>query len=274
MGQLVYAAATSHVGAILKNPDADPERSARLNSGWATMDAELAAADLDALVIVGTDHYETFGLDNYPTFCLGMNEELDGWGEFGSARMTAAGAPDVARELYDGLLAAGFDVSRSHTMRLDHSFMTPLVRVPAAGASRIVPLFVNCTTAPLPSMRRCFQLGEALAKVGSTLRACARIGVLATGGVSHWVGLPRFGDINEDFDREFLRMLSEARYEQMLDWTDSWIEQTAGNGALELRNWMVAAGAAHAMVATVHAYEPMYPWATGIGVVGFKLGEV
>jgi aromatic ring-opening dioxygenase catalytic subunit (LigB family) len=273
MGRIAYAAATSHVGAIMKNPHADPPRSARLDRGWARMDAEIAAADLDALVVVATDHYETFGLENYPTFCLGLGDEFDGWGEFGSARMTAAGAPDIAEALYAALLDHGFDISRSHTMRLDHSFMTPLVRIPAAGASRIVPLFVNCTTAPLPSMRRCFALGQALAAAGESLPRPTRLGVLATGGVSHWVGLPRFGEINEDFDHEFLRLLAEAGYRRILDWTDPWIEQTAGNGALELRNWMVAAGAARAAAATVHAYEPMYPWATGIGIASFQLQE-
>jgi aromatic ring-opening dioxygenase catalytic subunit (LigB family) len=274
MGRIAYAAATSHVGAILKNPHADPPRSAHLDRGWARMDADIAAANLDALVVVATDHYETFGLENYPTFCLGLGDEFDGWGEFGTARTTVAGAPDIAATFHEALMAADFDVSRSHTMRLDHSFMTPLVRLPAAGASRIVPLFVNCNAAPLPGMRRCFALGQALAAACEALPRECRVGILGSGGISHWVGLPRFGEINEDFDREFLGLVAEAGYERILEWTDGWIEQTAGNGALELRNWMVAAGAAHGATATVHAYEPMYAWATGIGIATFSLEEV
>ena len=274
MGRIVYAAATSHVGAILRNPHADPPRSANLDRAWARMDADIAAANLDALIVVATDHYETFGLENYPTFCLGLADEFDGWGEFGTASTTVAGAPDIAATVHTGLVAGGFDLSRSHTMRLDHSFMTPLVRLPAAGACRIIPLFVNCNAAPLPSLRRCFELGTALASACDALPRASRIGILASGGISHWVGLPRFGEINEDFDHDFLALLTDADYQRILDWTDGWIERTAGNGALELRNWMVAAGAAHGAAATVHAYEPMYPWATGIGIASFALPEV
>jgi aromatic ring-opening dioxygenase catalytic subunit (LigB family) len=269
MGQIVYSAATSHVAAIVKNPDADPARAAILDAAWTRMDAEIAAAALDAVIIVGTDHYETFGLDNYPAFCLGLNAEFDGWGEFGSARTRVDGAPETAALLLAELTGAGFDISRSHTMRLDHSFMTPLVRLPSTAATKVVPLFVNCNTPPLPSSRRCFDLGKALAAAVAALPATVRIGVLASGGISHWVGVPRFGDINEDFDRDFLRLLAEGRYDDVLGWSDDWVNEHAGNGALELRTWMVAAGAAGGAAADVFAYEPMYPWVTGIGVSRF-----
>lgn len=269
MGQIVYTAATSHVAAILKNPDADAPRSANLDAAWTRMDAEIAAAALDVVVIVATDHYETFGLDNYPAFCIGLNEEFDGWGEFGSARTRADGDPRSATLLLAGLTSGGFDVSRSHTMRLDHSFMTPLLRLPSTAATKIVPLFVNCNTPPLPSSRRCFDLGSALATAVAALPSSCRVGVLASGGISHWVGVPRFGDINEDFDREFLQLLTAGRYDEVLAWPDEWINEHAGNGALELRTWMVAAGAAAGAVAEVFAYEPMYPWVTGIGITRF-----
>jgi aromatic ring-opening dioxygenase catalytic subunit (LigB family) len=269
MGRIVYAAATSHVAAIVKNPDADPPRAARLDAAWRRMDAEIEAARLDAVVIVATDHYETFGLENYPAFCLGLNEEFDGWGEFGSARIQVEGAPEAAGVLLAGLTGAGFDISRSHTMRLDHSFMTPLVRLPAMAATKVIPLFVNCNTPPLPGWRRCYDLGTALAAAAQALPEDARLGVLASGGISHWVGVPRFGDINEDFDREYLRLLADARYEEVFGWTDEWVDEHAGNGALELRTWMVAAGASAGAAADVFAYEPMYPWVTGIGISRF-----
>jgi 2,3-dihydroxyphenylpropionate 1,2-dioxygenase len=44
------------------------------------------------------------------------------------------------------------------------------------------------------------------------------------------------------------------------------VEKAAGNGAQELRTWLVAAGAAGGGGGRVLAYEPMPEWLTGMGV--------
>ncbi|MBG6089559.1 hypothetical protein [Actinomadura viridis] len=272
MGRIALAAATSHVGAIVKNAHADPGVSGVLHDAWARLDADIAAADLDAVVLVATDHYETFGLENYPAFCLGLADEHTGWAEFGNPGGTVAGRPEVAAHLLAGLTGRGFEVARSHTMALDHSFMVPLAKLPAAAAAGVVPLFVNCNTAPLPTLRRCLGLGRALAATVRAMPGDARIGVIGTGGLSHWVGLPRFGEINEDFDRAFLGLLEGGRIEEALGWTDEQILERAGNGALEIRTWLVAAGAAGGP-ARLYSYRPMPAWTVGIGISGFEVTE-
>jgi hypothetical protein len=154
-------------------------------------------------------------------------------------------------------------------MRLDHSFMTPLSRIKAMQAPVLLPLFVNCTTRPLPSLRRCHELGAALRDTVEQLNKSVRVAVVSTGGVSHWVGVPRIGDINEHFDRDFLAAIEAGKIESILVMPDDWIEETAGNGALELRTWMVSAGASTSGHNEILGYAPMYPWATGIGIVRF-----
>jgi aromatic ring-opening dioxygenase catalytic subunit (LigB family) len=270
MGTIAYTAATSHVGGIMKNRAADPEREKILDRGWEVMGAQIEAAALDALVVVGTDHYETFGLANYPTFCVGVAAEYEGWGENNTVTVKAHGDEALSTALVDRLVRRDFDLSRSYDMPLDHSFMTPLSRIESSQKPALVPVFVNCNTPPLPSFRRCFALGESIKAVVEQLPGTTRVGVLATGGISHWVGVPRFGDINEDFDHEFLARLADGRLEDILEWTDEYIETTAGNGALELRTWMVAAGAAGAFTSETLGYAPMYAWATGIGIVTFE----
>jgi aromatic ring-opening dioxygenase catalytic subunit (LigB family) len=269
MGTIAYTAATSHVGGIMKNRAADPEREKSIDRGWEIMGAQLDAAALDALVVVGTDHYETFGLKNYPTFCLGVADQYEGWGENNTITVSARGDERLSTELVSGLVTRDFDISRSYDMPLDHSFMTPLSRIESSQKPALVPLFVNCNTPPLASFRRCFALGQAIKAVVEELPGDIRVGVLATGGISHWVGVPRFGEINEQFDADFLAMLEDGRWEEFFDWTDEYIETTAGNGALELRTWMVAAGAAGAFTSETLGYAPMYAWATGIGIVNF-----
>ncbi|QXJ23861.1 2,3-dihydroxyphenylpropionate 1,2-dioxygenase [Actinomadura graeca] len=270
MGHLAFAAATSHVGAIVKNPDADPDVSGVLHEAWRRLDAEIAAARLDAVVLVATDHYETFGLENYPAFCLGVAGEHEGWAEFGNPGGTVAGRPAIAGALLTGLTVRGFDLARSHTMALDHSFMVPLAKLPAAAAAGVVPLFVNCTTAPLPTLRRCLALGAALRETVRALPGGVRVGVIGTGGLSHWVGLPRFGDINADFDGRLLGLLERGGGEEIVTWDDATILDEAGNGALEIRTWLVAAGAAGGP-ARVHAYRPMPAWTVGIGIAAFEV---
>lgn len=270
MAHLALAAATSHVGAIVKNPHADPEVSGALHDAWRRLDADIAAARLDAVVLVATDHYETFGLENYPAFCLGVGDEHDGWAEFGNPGGTVPGRPELAARLLEGLTERDFDLARSHTMALDHSFMVPLAKLPAAAGAGVIPLFVNCNTAPLPTLRRCLDLGRALRETVGALPGDARVGVIGTGGLSHWVGLPRFGDVNEEFDRGLLDLLARGRAADVLEWDDARILDEAGNGALEIRTWLVAAGAAGGP-ARVYAYRPMPAWTVGIGISGFEV---
>jgi aromatic ring-opening dioxygenase catalytic subunit (LigB family) len=272
MSAVTWSGATSHVGAIVKNPDAAPERSGPLNAAWLQMTEQIRDAAVDALIVAATDHYETFGLEHYPTFCLGVADSYEGWGEFGNPSGTVTGAPELSAELLAGLVGHGFDISRSHEMRLDHSFMVPLVRLGVLDVP-VVPLFINCNTPPLPSLRRCRQLGVAIRDVVAELPGELRVGVLGTGGVSHWVGLPRFGDINEEWDRRFLSLLETGGTEEILGWPDDEILDQAGNGALEIRTWVLAQAASGTSAGRLLEYQPMPEWNIGIGVMTMGAGS-
>ena len=66
--------------------------------------------------------------------------------------------------------------------------------------------------------------------------------LIGAGGLSHWIGNPRVGDIEEDFDRWFLERLERGELDQVLDMPDEEIE-LAGNGNHEMRSWLAVAGA-------------------------------
>ena len=53
---------------------------------------------------------------------------------------------------------AGFDLARSHEMRLDHAYMVPILRLGLVDTP-VIPLYINCNTPPLPSLSRCRDLG-------------------------------------------------------------------------------------------------------------------
>jgi AmmeMemoRadiSam system protein B len=151
-------------------------------------------------------------------------------------------------------------------MALDHSFMVPIIRL-GLTHRRIVPLFVNCNTPPLPTLERCRDLGRALRQVIEGLNHETKVAVVATGGVSHWVGLPRFGDVNEEWDHDFLGWLASGDLDAILALSDEDIVEAAGNGALEVRTWVAAMACAGGDQADVLAYEPMPDWGIGIGIM-------
>lgn len=272
MGTLVYAGTTSHVSGIVRTPDADPEHSPALNAAWEQMTAEIAAADPDVVVLIAPDHYETFGLENLPIFCLGAAARHEAWNEHGIPGDTVQGAEAVGLSLHTSLVQAGFDVSLSREMTLDHGYLVPVQRL-GLEQRHIVPFFINCNTEPLPSLQRCRDLGAALRRAIADLPSDVRVAVIGTGGVSHWVGLPRMGDINQEWDRAFLALIEDGDLDAITRLTDESIEQDAGNGALEIRTWVMAAACAGELGGRVLAYAPMYPWVTGIGVVTLAVSE-
>lgn len=270
MGTLVYAAATSHVGAIIKNPDAHPASSSRLHAAWDRMTAEIDAADPDVVVVIATDHYETFGLEHYPSLCLGVADSYEAWGEYGNPTGTVRGAPDESAVILRELISGGFDLARSHEMLLDHAFMVPITRLGLVERP-VVPLFINCNTPPLPTLARARDLGTALRRAVEALPEDVSVAVVATGGVSHWVGLPQFGQINEEWDRRLLDTFGAGDIDSILSLSDDEILTDAGNGALEIRTWVAAMACAGASGAETYAYEPMPDWAIGIGIVRLEV---
>ena len=68
----------------------------------------------------------------------------------------------------------------------------------------VMPVYTNCAAPPLPTPRRCHEVGAFVGAFARSRPATERIAFLATGGISHWVGTPETGRINPDFDRRVL----------------------------------------------------------------------
>jgi len=272
MGRLVYAGATSHVSGIVRTPDAHTEYSPRLDEAWRRMTADLAAADPDIVLIISPDHYETFGPENLPIFCLGAADRHEAWNEHGIPGEAVTGDEAAGLALHTALVHAGFDVSLSREMTLDHGYLVPVQRL-GLGQRRIVPFFVNCNTHPLPSLQRCRELGVALRSAIDALPDDLGVAVLGTGGVSHWVGVPRMGEVNEQWDRNFLSLTEAGDLDALVAMSDEDIEEEAGNGALEIRTWVIASACAGERGGRLLGYAPMHAWVTGIGVMELEVAR-
>ncbi|MFL2547144.1 MAG: hypothetical protein ACJ0SL_07255 [Candidatus Rariloculaceae bacterium] len=118
---------------------------------------------------------------------------------------------------------------------------------------------------PLPS--RCYDLGRTL---GAALEADERkVAVVAAGGLSHAPGEKIHGDIDTEFDREFLGRLCGDDPAAIADYTDDELTER-GLGTHELRTWMMVAGICPQRSAEVLFYEPVPPWATGCSLLKYS----
>ena len=276
MSTLVWGAATAHTGAMLRplpgnENEEDRHRASRVFAGFSQLRASLQEARPDVIVVIATDHFMTFDYAWLPIFAIGTGTRFEGWGEFGIPRRNYRGVGTFGVAVHYGMVGAGFDVLSARDMKLDHSFSCPLQLLLEGWDTPILPIYVNCTVDPLPTLARCHDFGAALGDVIRCQKAVDRVAIIGTGGLSHWVGMPRTGTINRDFDREFLDLYAAGRAEEISQWNCSAIVDSAGNGAAEIRTWIIAAAAAGATGARVLAYEPVEAWLTGIGVAELVL---
>ncbi|MFW7345577.1 MAG: hypothetical protein ACODTU_05795 [Pigmentiphaga sp.] len=274
MGEIVWAAATAHTGAMMRAPKGDPDdlaRADRVFQAFSALSASLKEARPDVLVVVATDHFLTFDQAALPVFAIGTGAAFPGHGEFGVPRRDYTGVAGLGEAVHAGMVAAGFDAAGARGLPLDHSFSCPLQLLLAGWDAPVLPVYVNCTIEPLPRLDRCLAFGRVLGDVLRAQDLAPRVAVLGTGGLSHWVGMPETGHINRDFDRRFLEGFAAGRFDEIAGWDAAEVVRSAGNGAAEIRNWLLAAGTARATGARVAAYEPVQAWVTGIGVTELLL---
>jgi len=268
MGELVWAACVSHAGGQLRVREGDQQdRMDRIYAAWNELRVSLVQAEPDVLIVIGTDHFQTFSYDLMPVFTIGRGVALWTWGEFGSGVKRLRGMPALSDALHADLVHAGFDVAGSADMRLDHAYSCPLTFLAPDDSLPVVPLSVVAFVPPLPPLARCRALGTALREGIERQQAAARVAIVGTGGISHWVGVPETGRINPEFDRQFLDLFERSDVDALDSLDDETLVREGGPGAGELRSWMVVLGAAGSSGARRLAYEPVDAWITGTSLV-------
>jgi hypothetical protein len=226
---------------------------------------------VQACVVLSNEHFTNFFLENFPQICIGVGER--NWGPTEEwlpiDKVWVPGHAGLADHIARSTLRDGFDPAFSHLLELDHGVMTVYYEFDHDMRVPLVPIVQNCAVPPLVPVRRAYEFGKALGDAIRSYDGLARVAVIGAGGLSHWIGTPRVGDIEQEFDRWFLDRLVRGELDQVLDMPDSEIE-LAGNGSHEIRSWVAIAGAVAPTPARVLAYEPVYPWITGMAVAHFE----
>lgn len=266
---IVFACAASHAPGITAWRDvALPEQVAAVDSGFTELSRAFAEARAETVVLLTSEHWNNFFLDHASAFCIGRGEHFEGpvepWLRVQKTRVP--GDPALAQKILEHCYDNGFDLSHSQELKFDHGSMVPLNFLTPAMATKVVPIFFNTLAPPRPKAGRCLALGQCLR--GLLEASPERIAVVATGGLSHDPGEINHGVIDTDFDRTFLKRMSEADADALRSYTDAEL-LAAGAGTLELLAWICLAGIMGDRRPHVVAYEAVKPWATGIGMLAY-----
>ncbi len=273
MADLVGVFAASHGPLLIREWDAvPPQQKQRLEKAFRTLGERMARALPDVLLVVSPDHWSNFFLDNVPAVCIGVGGSHEGppepWMKAFPHR-ELAGHPAFALHLVREAMNHGFEPSVSHRLKLDHGICIPLWRMSLERLPRIVPMIVNSIEPPLPSLSRCLAWGRQVADAIRSYPEDVKVAVLATGGLSHSIGEPTMGAIYEDFDKETIRRFALPEQELI-----AYLEQelpSHGNGSEEVRNWLVAHGAAGARGFELVDYLPVPKVIVGCGFAAWTI---
>lgn len=273
MAELVLAACASHAPMMASARDAAPaDQRTRFFDAMGHLREQVTERSVTTMIVLANEHFTNFFLESFPQLCVGIGEVNHGPAEpwLGIEQGWVDGNPALGEWITRSLLADGLDPAFSHRLDMDHGIMTVYQELDPEHATRLVPIVQNCAVPPLMPLARSWDLGRALRRGIEEYPGDERVALIGAGGLSHWVGTPRVGDIDEEFDRWFLDHLARGDVESILDMPDDEIV-LAGNGAHEIRSWVAVAAAAAPTPATVLAYEPVAPWITGMGVVEFPV---
>ena len=243
----------------------------------------LAAARLDALIALGDDQNESYRDDCRPAFAIYCGETIrngqaqhatyshypDWYVQNRKGFFEPEGPRDypvhsaLAVYLIEALMDRGFDLASSKCLPEGEGEGHAIAYVhrqvmDAQNPVPVVPIFLNTYYPPnQPRPRRCYELGQAVRKVVEEFLGDEQIGILASGGLSHFL-------VDEDFDRAILKACADkdAAFLQSLP------RNKLNAGSSEILNWVALAGAAEHLDMSWFEYVPGYrtPAGTGTGL--------
>ena len=244
----------------------------------------LTAAKLDALIVMGDDQNESYLEDCRPAVAVYFGETIRNsneqheryrqlmpeWYVENRQAFYEDSAPRdypvhaaLATHLIESLMDMDFDLASSQCLPEEegegHAMAYVHRRVmDAQNPIPIVPIFLNTYYAPnQPRPRRCYALGQAVRKAVESFPGEARVGIGASGGLSHFL-------VDEDFDRAILKACAEKNADFLKDLPRNKLHA----GSSEILNWVGVAGAVEHLDLNWFEYVPGYrsPAGTGTGL--------
>jgi protocatechuate 4,5-dioxygenase beta chain len=217
---------------------------------YAEVAEHVAAVAPDVLIVFTDDHFNTFFLDNFPTFAIGIADATAGPNDqtpMPHYKVAVPGA--LAAHIRTTAIERGFDVSLVQDFDVDHAVMVPLHFLTPAMQIPVLPIFINCLAPPLPNARRAYALGEAVRAAVAAWPAPLRVAVIGSGSFSLEIGGPKIppgeraaGFPDPQWTDHVQELLAQSRIDDLLDEATSARMLRAGNIGGELLNWIAMLG--------------------------------
>lgn len=221
-----YPELEAHRGAAFEKYLTLEERRSRARRCRAALDKMVLAyreADIDVAIILGKDQKEIFTKFS-PSIAIYTGAEVHNGPPQRSVyapdhHVTHSCHPELANYLVEHFQRANFDLTDLFDWP-DNVWMKPVPDYPVVphaygfvyhqimgdAPPPHVPIIINCFYPPTqPAMSRCIAFGRALKDALLAWPRDVRVGIFASGGLSHFVN-------DEEFDHRVLRMLESYDY--------------------------------------------------------------
>jgi len=231
-------------------------------AAFAVLREDLEQAKPDVLIVVANDQFVNFFWNNIPTFFVTIGDDVKG--QFTRHSFHYRNHKELGKASIRAGMDRGIDFSYGEHIELQHTQNVPLYFLLREAKIPILPVYVNTWVDPAPSPRRCYQVGELIRAVAENFQE--RVAILATGGLSHFPGSPRIGEIDETFDHQLLEVMRQGKGKSLVDYS---VQDLLQAGDTEFLNWMVVIGAVGDAKASYTAYMPDFV-ATGWGFVSWR----
>ena len=278
MAEIVSVLALAHAPGATGWLDTAPKHEQDgINQGYAELRRRLEATRPDVIVGVANDHLLNFHPGHVPDWCVGTAAQWQGpapwfrdW--INVPDYQVAGEPELARHIVRASGRKGFNLDYRDDLLFDDNWSVPLHYLTPAHDIPLVPIHMNCVLPPMPPVQRCFEFGQVLAEVVQAWPQHLRVAIMATGGLSHDPGGPKYFGVDEAFDRWFLGLLGEGDPQQVLrECTLDKMMAAGDGGTTELLAWIVALGAVGRRKADTAFYVPSVPLRCGMGGVTWNM---
>jgi OH-DDVA oxygenase/3-O-methylgallate 3,4-dioxygenase len=244
-----------------------------------------AEAKPDVVVIFGNDQNELFTQALMPAFTMFNGPTI--WNEPSSPAQVLLhppgihaaeaghkppvyteypGHPALANHLIGSLVGEGFDITRANVLPrheghwhsgIGHAFGFVYRQIMRDKVVPNVPIVTNTFFPPnQPTAKRCFELGRAVAGAIARWDSDARVAIIGSGGMSHFV-------IDEALDQKVMDALQTRDEKTLVDIPENLLQ----SGSSELKNWIGAAGALFQtrLSGEIVDYQPCYRSNAGTG---------
>ena len=244
----------------------------------AELKRQMNQVPLDCLIVIGDDQHELFQDAMMPSLAIYYGETIrnaaqrpvpDDWYKRAQQQRLEPNGEvhypvhgGLAMHFITGLTERDFDVCAVREIAPEqyegHAYSYIHRTYLGGRCIPVVPIMLNTYYPPNPvPPRRCVQLGQALKGLIDSFPDDIRVGVIASGGLSHFV-------VDEELDRGVLKALADKDLGHLSRLDPKRLQA----GSSEIRSWIATASAAIDLNLVWSEYIPAYrtPALTGTGL--------